>query len=38
MIAFQRPIGNRSPDVDPTTTTLALSTGEGRWSAPTICR
>jgi hypothetical protein len=38
MIAFQRPVGNRAPDVDPSTSTLSVSTGEGRWSAPTVCR
>jgi len=39
MIAFQRPVGNRSPDVDPSTSTFAVVTGgEGRWSAPTICK
>jgi hypothetical protein len=38
IIAFQRPVGNRAPDVDPSTSTLGATTGEGRWSAPTICR
>jgi len=38
MIAFQRPVGNRSPDVDPPSTVLARSTGAAKWSAPTICR
>ncbi len=37
ILAFARPVGNKSPDVDPATTALAVSTGEGRWSAPTIC-
>jgi hypothetical protein len=38
VIAFQRPIGNRSPDVDPSSSSLAVATGEGRVSGPTICR
>ena len=38
IIAFQRPVGNRSPDIDPTTTSVAVGTGEGRWSPPTVCR
>ncbi len=38
MIAFQRPVGNHTPDVDPTSSSLAVSTGEGKWSAPTVCR
>ncbi|HET7220607.1 MAG TPA: matrixin family metalloprotease [Vicinamibacterales bacterium] len=37
IIAFQRPVGNRAPDVDPPTT-AAAATGEYRWSAPTVCR
>jgi hypothetical protein len=37
IIAFERPVGNKSPDIDPATNTTAVSTGEGRWSAPTIC-
>jgi hypothetical protein len=37
IIAFQRPVGNRSPDIDPSTTASA-TTGEYRWSAPTVCR
>lgn len=36
-IAFQRPVGNRAPDVDPATS-AAATTGEYRWSAPTVCR
>lgn len=36
-IAFERPVGNKSPDIDPVTNALTVSTGEGRWSAPTIC-
>jgi hypothetical protein len=35
IIAFDRPVGNKSPDIDPTTNSLTVSTGEGRWSAPT---
>jgi hypothetical protein len=38
MIAFQRPVGNRAPDVDPTSTSVSASTGERRLSAPTVCR
>jgi hypothetical protein len=38
LIAFQRPVGNRSPDVDPITTTVALASGEGRVSRSTVCR
>lgn len=35
IIAFSRPVGNRSPDVDPSSAVLAIGTGgEGRWSAP----
>lgn len=37
IIAFQRPVGNRSPDTDPATTASA-TTGAYRWSAPTVCR
>ncbi len=37
MIAFQRPVGNRTPDVDPASSSLAVSTGEGKWSEPTVC-
>jgi hypothetical protein len=37
IIAFERPVGNKSPDIDPATNALTASTGEGRWSAPTIC-
>ena len=36
IIAFARPVGNKSPDVDPASTVLSVSTGEGRWTAPTI--
>jgi hypothetical protein len=36
LIAFARPIGNKSPDIDPATM-LGASTGEARWSSPTIC-
>jgi Matrixin len=38
MIAFQRPVGNRAPDVDPTSTSVSVSTGDRRLSAPTVCR
>jgi len=39
MIAFQRPVGNRAPDVDPGSSNgFLVSTGEPRWSAPTVCR
>jgi hypothetical protein len=39
IIAFQRPPGNRSPDVDPTNGVKLSSTAEGaRWSEPTVCR
>jgi len=36
MIAFQRPVGNVTPDTDPTTTprTFSVSEGGARWSAP----
>jgi Matrixin len=37
VIAFQRPVGNRSPDVDPPATSAAV-TGEARWSTPTVCK
>jgi hypothetical protein len=35
-IAFQRPVGNTSPDTDPTTTprTFSITEGAVRWSAP----
>jgi hypothetical protein len=43
IIAFQRPVGNRAPDVDPGSGTggpfgVAESGGAPRWSAPTVCR
>jgi len=38
MIAFQRPVGNRAPDVDPSSSSPLAVTGEGRWSPPTVCR
>ena len=38
IIAFQRPPGNRSPDLDPSPTTRLGASGPGRWSDPTICR
>ena len=37
-VAFQRSVGNRSPDIDPETTTLSATIGAPRWSSPTICR
>ena len=37
-IAFQRPIGNHAPDVDPSTGLFGASTGQWKVSAPTICR
>jgi hypothetical protein len=38
LITFQRPPGNRSPDLDPSSASVAAVTGGGRWSEPTICR
>ena len=38
LIAFQRPVGNRSPDVDPENAVAASTAGPVRWSSPTICR
>lgn len=39
IIAFQRPPGNRSPDVDPRTGSPAsVSTGGGQWMPPVFCR
>jgi hypothetical protein len=38
LIAFQRPVGNRSPDVDPENAIAASTGGHLRWSPPTICR
>jgi hypothetical protein len=38
LIAFQRPVGNVAPDVDPATASVSQSTGTARWSAPTVCR
>lgn len=38
LIAFQRPVGNTSPDVDPSAATVLSSTGAVRWSPPTVCR
>jgi len=38
LIAFQRPVGNRSPDVDPENATAASAAGALRWSPPTVCR
>lgn len=37
IVAFARPVGNKSPDIDPASSVLAASTGEGRWSVPTVC-
>ena len=34
LIAFARPVGNKSPDVDPSSTVLSASTGGGRWTGP----
>jgi hypothetical protein len=34
LIAFARPVGNKSPDIDPSSAVLAASTGEGRWMMP----
>jgi len=34
LIAFARPVGNKSPDVDPTSTVLSSSVGGGRWVGP----
>jgi hypothetical protein len=33
MVAFARPAGNKSPDIDPATSALSASTGGGRWMA-----
>ena len=33
MVAFARPAGNKSPDVDPAATVLSASSGGGRWRA-----
>jgi hypothetical protein len=39
LIAFARPVGNRSPDVDPSSTVLSSSSGGGRWVGPaTTCQ
>ena len=38
IIAFARPVGNKSPDIDPSSAVVSVSTGEGRWRAPaTAC-
>jgi hypothetical protein len=38
IIAFERPVGNTSPDVDPASSAVSVSTGEGRWVRPrTAC-
>jgi hypothetical protein len=37
MIAFQRPIGNQSPDTDPDGTRAASVGGAAGWSAPSDC-
>jgi hypothetical protein len=34
LIAFARPVGNKSPDIDPTSAVLSSSVGGGRWMAP----
>ena len=34
LIAFARPVGNKSPDVDPASSVLSASTGSGRWVGP----
>jgi hypothetical protein len=31
VLAFQRPVGNRAPDVDPSSSSLGLSTGDAVW-------
>jgi hypothetical protein len=38
IIAFERPPGNVSPDVDPSSGPRGFSVGEGRWVAPVPCR
>jgi Matrixin len=39
LVAFQRPVGNHSPDVDPAGGARLSSTAEGaHWSEPTVCR
>jgi Matrixin len=38
LIAFQRPVGNQSPDVDPTSAAVLSSTGAVRISPPTVCK
>jgi len=38
LIAFQRPVGNQSPDVDPQSTSALSSTGAVRLSPPTVCK
>lgn len=38
LIAYQRPVGNQAPDVDPAPSGRAVVTGEIRWSDPTVCR
>jgi hypothetical protein len=34
LIAFARPVGNKSPDIDPASTVLSVSEGGGRWVGP----
>jgi len=34
IIAFERPVANTSPDIDPASSAVTMSTGEGRWVAP----
>lgn len=38
LIAFQRPVGNRAPDVDPLNVISALAEGGSRWMPPIPCR
>jgi hypothetical protein len=35
LIAFARPVGNKSPDIDPASMVLSASSGGGRWVGPT---
>jgi hypothetical protein len=34
LIAFARPVGNKSPDIDPSSTVLSVSSGGARWMGP----
>jgi hypothetical protein len=40
IVAFQRPPGNRSPDIDPAPSLRQslVSSGGGRWMPPVFCR